>query len=193
MQTPDERATIYAYNFFRLISRAQQTRMLFGAAGTGGAGKGMSRFIMQMLVSPQFIVKKEQLNEPNMVQYAEQKPMEETRSLLSTLQVVDGKVLRPSGKPYKLSPSALNTYITFPRSFYFQYVLGFKKKDTKPEVVFESNTLGSFVHHTMEYSYKHHLGCDGKAPKNITAEQIATLDDDQILALALDDAYEKMN
>lgn len=193
MQTPDERATIYAYNFFRLISRAQQTTMLFGAAGTGGAGKGMSRFIMQMLVSPQFIVKKEQLNEPNTVQYAEQKPMEETRSLLSTLQVVDGKVLRPSGKPYKLSPSALNTYITCPRSFYFQYVLGFKKKDTKPEVVFESNTLGSFVHHTMEYLYKHHLGCDGKAPKNITAEQIATLDDDQILALALDYAYEKMN
>ena len=193
MQTPDERATIYAYNFFRLISRAQQTTMLFGAAGTGGAGKGMSRFIMQMLVSPQFIVKKEQLNEPNTVQYAEQKPMEETRSLLSTLQVVDGKVLRPSGKPYKLSPSALNTYITCPRSFYFQYVLGFKKKDTKPEVVFEANTLGSFVHHTMEYLYKHHLGCDGKAPKNITAEQIATLDDDQILALALDHAYEKMN
>lgn len=193
MQTPDERATIYAYNFFRLISRAQQTTMLFGAAGTGGAGKGMSRFIMQMLVSPQFIVKKEQLNEPNTVQYAEQKPMEETRSLLSTLQVVDGKVLRPSGKPYKLSPSALNTYITCPRSFYFQYVLGFKKKDTKPEVVFESNTLGSFVHHTMEYLYKHHLGCDGKAPKNITAEQIATLDDDQILAMALDHAYEKMN
>lgn len=193
MQTPDERATIYAYNFFRLISRAQQTTMLFGAAGTGGAGKGMSRFIMQMLVSPQFIVKKEQLNEPNTVQYAEQKPMEETRSLLSTLQVVDGKVLRLSGKPYKLSPSALNTYITCPRSFYFQYVLGFKKKDTKPEVVFEANTLGSFVHHTMEYLYKNHLGCDGKAPKNITAEQIATLDDDQILALALDHAYEQMN
>lgn len=193
MQTPDERATIYAYNFFRLISRAQQTTMLFGAAGTGGAGKGMSRFIMQMLVSPQFIVKKEQLNEPNTVQYAEQKPMKETRSLLSTLQVVDGKVLRLSGKPYKLSPSALNTYITCPRSFYFQYVLGFKTKDTKPEVVFEANTLGSFVHHTMEYLYKHHLGCDGKAPKNITAEQIATLDDDQILALALDHAYEQMN
>lgn len=193
MQTPDERATIYAYNFFRLISRAQQTTMLFGAAGTGGAGKGMSRFIMQMLVSPQFIVKKEQLNEPNTVQYAEQKPMEETRSLLSTLQVVDGKVLRPSGVPYKLSPSALNTYITCPRSFYFQYVLGFKTKDTKPEVVFEANTLGSFVHHTMEYLYKHHLGCDGKAPKNIIVEQIATLDDEEILALALDYAYEKMN
>ena len=193
MQTPDERATIYAYNFFRLISRAQQTTMLFGAAGTGGAGKGMSRFIMQMLVSPQFIVKKEQLNEPNTVQYAEQKPMEETRSLLSTLQVVDGKVLRPSGKPYKLSPSALNTYITCPRSFYFQYVLGFKKKDTKPEVVFEANTLGSFVHHTMEYLYKHHLGCDGTVPKRVTAEQIATLDDEEILALALDYAYEKMN
>ena len=193
MQTPDERATIYAYNFFRLISRAQQTTMLFGAAGTGGAGKGMSRFIMQMLVSPQFIVKKEQLNEPNTVQAVELQTMEETRSLLSTLQVVDGKVLRPSGVPYKLSPSALNTYITCPKSFYYQYVLGFKKKDTKPEVVFEANTLGSFVHHTMEYLYKHHLGCDGKEPKNITAEQIATLDDEIKLSAALNYAYEQMN
>lgn len=193
MQTPDERATIYAYNFFRLISRAQQTTMLFGAAGTGGAGKGMSRFIMQMLVSPQFIVKKEQLNEPNTVQYAEQKPIEETRSLLSTLQVVDGKVLRLSGKPYKLSPSALNTYITCPKSFYYQYVLGFKTKDTKPEVVFEANTLGSFVHHVMEYLYKTYLGCDGTAPKRVTVEQIATLDDAHKLSEALNYAYEKMN
>ena len=193
MQTPDERATIYAYNFFRLISRAQQTTMLFGAAGTGGAGKGMSRFIMQMLVSPQFIVKKEQLYEPNTVQYAEQKPIEETRSLLSTLQVVDGKVLRPSGKPYKLSPSALNTYITCPKSFYYQYVLGFKSKETKPEVVFEANTLGSFVHHVMEYLYKTYLGCDGKAPKRVTAEQIATLDDAHKLSEALHFAYEQMN
>ena len=193
MQTPDERATIYAYNFFRLISRAQQTTMLFGAAGTGGAGKGMSRFIMQMLVSPQFIVKKEQLNEPNMLPNTELKPIEETRSLLSTLQVVDGKVLRPSGKPYKLSPSALNTYITCPRSFYFQYVLGFKTKDTKPEVVFEANTLGSFVHHVMEYLYKTYLGCDGKAPKRVTAEQIATLDDEHKLSEALHFAYEQMN
>ncbi len=193
MQTPDERATIYAYNFFRLLSRAQQTTMLFGAAGTGGAGKGMSRFIMQMLVSPQFIVKKEQLNEPNMLPNTELKPIEETKSLLSTLQVVDGNVLRLSGKPYKLSPSALNTYITCPRSFYFQYVLGFKSKDIKPEVVFEANTLGSFVHHAMEYLYKHHLGCDGKAPKNITAEQIETLYDEIKLSAALHYAYEQMN
>ena len=193
MQTPDERATIYAYNFFRLISRAQQTTMLFGAAGTGGAGKGMSRFIMQMLVSPQFIVKKEQLYEPNTVQYAEQKPIEETRSLLSTLQVVDGKVLRPSGKPYKLSPSALNTYITCPKSFYYQYVLGFKSKDTKPEVVFEANTLGSFVHHVMEYLYETYLDCDGKAPKRVTAEQIVTLDDEHKLSEALNYAYKQMN
>ena len=193
MQTPDERATIYAYNFFRLLSRAQQTTMLFGAAGTGGAGKGMSRFIMQMLVSPQFIVKKEQLNEPNMLPNTELKPIEETKSLLSTLQVVDGKVLRPSGKPYKLSPSALNTYITCPKSFYYQYVLGFKSKDTKPEVVFEDNTLGSFVHYAMEYLYKTYLDCDGTAPKSVTAEQIETLYDEIKLSAALNYAYKQMN
>ena len=193
MQTPDERATIYAYNFFRLLSRAQQTTILFGAAGTGGAGKGMSRFIMQMLVSPQFIVKKEQLNEPNMLPNTELKPIEKTKSLLSTLQVVDGNVLRLSGKPYKLSPSALNTYITCPRSFYFQYVLGFKSKEIKPEVVFEANTLGSFVHHAMEYLYKTYLGCDGTAPKRVTAEQIETLYDEIKLSAALNYAYEQMN
>ena len=28
MQTPDERATVYAYNFFRLLSRAGETTIL---------------------------------------------------------------------------------------------------------------------------------------------------------------------
>lgn len=192
MQTPDERATIYGYNFFRLLSRAQQTTILFSAAGTGGTGKGMSRFVMQMLVSPQFIVRKGQLDEPNKLQNISQPTMLSKQSLLSTLQVVDGQVQRLSGKRFKLSPSALNTYITCPLSFYYQYVLGCKPKDEKKEVILNANTLGSFVHHTMECLYKSYLKYD---PANgpVDAEDIKALKNEETLQEALVDAYKAMN
>ena len=51
MQTSDEKATIYAYNFFRLLSRAGHSTLLYASAETSEGGKGMSRFILQMLYS----------------------------------------------------------------------------------------------------------------------------------------------
>ena len=41
MQTPDERATVYAYNFFRLLSRAGHSTLLFASADAGSNSKGM--------------------------------------------------------------------------------------------------------------------------------------------------------
>lgn len=102
-------------------------------------------------------------------------------------------LLRPSGKPFRLSPSALNTFISCPRSFYFQYILGLRSKDEE-EVLFEPNTLGSFVHYAMQYVYTEYLHCDNKKPKAVSADEIEQIrTNDAQLQQALKVAYEKMN
>lgn len=195
MQTSDERATVYAYNFFRLLSRAGHSTLLFASAETAEGGKGMSRFIMQMLVSPEFIVHKQQLQEQSVLaSFAYDDWSASQVPLLSTL-VKDktGMLLRPNGKPFRLSPSALNTFISCPRSFYFQYILGLRSKDEE-EVLFEPNTLGSFVHYAMQYVYTEYLHCDNKKPKAVSADEIEQIrTNDAQLQQALKVAYEKMN
>ena len=192
MQTSDERATVYAYNFFRLLSRAGEATILYATAETAESGKGMSRFIMQMLYSPEFEVTRTNLLEPSVLT-AFQETEEQTSSLLSGLVVEDGIVKRPDGKRYMLSPSALNTYISCPRSFYRQYVLGLPTKQ-KQDVLFEPNTMGSFVHHAMEYLYRTYLNCDNTHPVPVSPDEIEAIrTNPEAIQAALDAAYEAMN
>ena len=160
MQTSDEKATIYAYNFFRLLSRSGHTTLLYGQPDTIGGSRGMSRFIMQILYSDAFDVTRTELQEPNAIAAVEEAEIAHV-SYLST-------------NPHRLSPSALNTYISCPRSFYYQYIEKLKIKEPE-EKQFESNTLGSFVHHAMQYIYEHFLHCDNTHPVRISPDEIEAI------------------
>jgi len=191
MQTSDERATVYAYNFFRLLSRAGHTTLLYAAAETAEGGKGMSRFIMQILYSSQFDVTRTTLEEPGVAAQTREMTIKEN-SLLSTLKIENGVLRKADGKRYRLSPSALNTFVTCRRSFYLQYILGLKPQEEE-EVLFAPNTLGSFVHHVMEYLYRTYLHCDGKTPVRVSPEAIEAIRTDEAkIQEALMAAYETM-
>ena len=178
MQTSDEKATIYAYNFFRLLSRTGHSTILFTTAETAEGGKGMSRFIMQMLVSPEFTVQKAQLQEPSILA---QSPFEE-------IHLDEPAPLRSS-----LSPSALNTFISCPRSYYLQYIEHLRPEDEE-DVLFAPNTMGSFVHHAMEYLYTRYLHCNNTSPVRVLPDEIEAIRTDETKQQeALTEAYKRMN
>ena len=178
MQTSDEKATIYAYNFFRLLSRTGHSTILFATAETAEGGKGMSRFIMQMLVSPEFNVQKALLQEPGILV---QTPFED-------IHLSEPAPLRSS-----LSPSALNTYISCPRSYYLQYIEHLRPEDEE-EVLFAPNTMGSFVHNAMEYLYTRYLHCNNTSPVRVLSDEIEAIrTDDAKQQEALAEAYRRMN
>lgn len=180
MQTPDEKATIYAYNFFRLISRTGEPTVLYTTVEGAENSKGMSRFIMQMLYSPEFHVTRQTLQEP------------------SIIPEIDDARLGTSGRsflsihPRSLSPSAINTYIDCPRKFCLEYIQGLKGEE-KEDVQFTPAELGTYVHAAMEYLYKHYLHCNNTASVRVTPEQIAAISDPAHLNEALLKAYEKVN
>ncbi|MBQ9296473.1 MAG: PD-(D/E)XK nuclease family protein [Paludibacteraceae bacterium] len=178
MQTSDEKATIYAYNFFRLLSRTGYSTILFTTAETAEGGKGMSRFIMQMLVSPEFNVHKAQLQEPSII----------SQSAFEEIHLSEPAPLRSS-----LSPSALNTYISCPRSYYLQYIEHLRPEDEE-EVLFAPNTMGSFVHHAMEYLYTRYLHCNNTSPVRVQPDEIEAIRTDEAKQQeALAEAYRLMN
>ena len=160
MQTSDEKATIYAYNFFRLLSRSRHTTLLYGQPDTIGGSRGMSRFIMQMIYSDAFEVTRAELQEQNAIAAVEDIEMPKV-SYLST-------------NPHRLSPSALNTFISCPRSFYYQYIEHLRPKEEEG-AQFESNTLGLFVHHAMQYIYEQFLHCDNTHPTRINPDEIEAI------------------
>lgn len=172
MQTDDERATVYAYNFFRLLSRTNQVTMLYTSAEANANSRGLSRFVLQMLASDWFEVRKHQLSE--------------------AAQVIGAETMEQSIEPFRrnyLSPSAVNTYIECPRKFYWRYVKGMREPDQQ-DAVLPQNVIGSMVHAMMQHIYADCLDCEGSAPKQVTAAEIAAIrTSDTRLSELLDQAY----
>lgn len=205
MQTREESASVYAYNFFRLLSRAGNTTLLFSDADTAMGRKTMSRFIMQMLVSPQFQITKYTLSENNQLTATPLiNPDNNPTSLYSLLEKdtdnqlyykTDSIQISPTlrGKEGVISPSALSTYIDCPRRFYLQYILGVRADDPET-LIFAPNILGSFVHSAMEYIYKGICSCRDNRPHSIAPQTLQpVLNDTTLMEQVLDAAYTAQN
>ena len=201
MQTREEAASVYAYNFFRLLSRAKHITAVFSNAQTQMGAKSMSRFLMQIMTSEEFETARFVLQEgTNLPEPAEVTP---NKNMLSRLKLHEDGYLYKEGyhyengekKPYSLSPSALNTYIACPRWFYLQYVEGLRTPD-QTHAIFESNEMGTFVHKVMELIYKREFGCEdfNNPPVPIDAAKLAALEqDEERLNGLLIDAYDAIN
>lgn len=185
LQTHDERASVYAYNFFRLLNRADDVTLVFSQSQTAMTKKTMSRFLMQMLVCPdEFVVKKFVLTEGN------------------TLQAVNAVVVPPDtswqamleqeGRDLKLSPSAINTFYECKRRFYLSCMLGYDEED-EPETIFSNRTMGLFVHEALLYLYSHHCGCDNKSEVSISPNMVERMNTSAHRDTALRNAYDRLN
>jgi len=182
LQTHDERASVYAYNFFRLLQRAEDVTILFSQSQTAMTKKTMSRFVMQMLVCPEeFEVEKFILTESNTIESARSIDVPEGTSWVAA-----------SGQRLYLSPSAINTFYACKRKFYLQYMLGLWDED-EPETIFSNRTLGLFVHEAVHYLYEKHCHCDNSGAVVIHPNQVEQMNTPTKRAEALQAAYKRLN
>ena len=182
MPTGSESAEVYAHNFFRLLRRTQDATILFCDATDGNNKKSMSRFLMQILTSPEFTVHKFRLSESQAL------PTEELELTLEEFQGSRFKV-QEEGSKLKLSPSAINTYLRCPMRFYLQYVLGIAATE-ESGIIMQPNELGSLIHNTIRAVYEEVLG---SLPAQLTAEQAKKLTDSATLDRAIDAGYRALN
>ena len=186
MQTNDERATVYAYNFFRLLSRAGETTVLFGNISGSDGSKGMSRFVMQMLTSPQeFAIDRYRLNEHSTI--AERTRFDVDMALVEKYR----RRIFSKEAPLPLSPSALNTYIKCPWEFYLDKIKGVQEPEEEEQQL-AVNTFGTLVHGTMQAIYQQ-MGCDDSKPIEIDAAKLAEYKDEAKLDEMLAKAYQMLN
>lgn len=182
MPTGSESAEVYAHNFFRLLRRTKDATILFCDATDGNNKKSMSRFLMQIMTSEEFAVKKFRLAESQAL------ATEELNLTASEVQASSYKCQVPGSK-IKLSPSAINTYLRCPMRFYLQYVLGIAATE-ESGIIMQPNELGSLVHNTIHAAYEDVLG---ELPALLSAEQAKKLVDSATLDKAIEKGYRALN
>lgn len=135
LRTADEEVSIYSYNFFRLFRRCQDVTLVYTDSTSGVSRRSMSRFVMQILVSPQFSVRRYQLVENNTITPVLFEPKEVDQTTISSVIT-------------SLSPSAISTYLSCKRRFYLEQILHYRSNVT-PGLVLAPNEFGTLVHDTI--------------------------------------------
>ena len=150
LTTIEHKNSVYAYYFYRLIQRAETVTMMYNTS-TEGLNRGeMSRFMLQLLTESPQAIRREQLE-------AGQSPAHEREiTVVKTpeiYQLLVDNYANPQQDDWYISPSALNTYLNCPLSFYYKYVARIRKPEEVSSEI-DNAVFGSIFHEAAEKLYK---------------------------------------
>lgn len=133
------RASVYAYNFYRLIQRARYVRCVYNSSTEGTNTGERSRFMTQLMVESGIKINHISLTSMPNPKICAPTPISKPDNIEELL--------------HTLTPSALNTYLDCPVCFYYQQIRHLRKMDDPADVIAE-NTFGSIFHKAAELIYR---------------------------------------
>ena len=168
-----EKEAVYAYNFYRLLQRADSVHILYNTETDGSMGKGEpSRFVLQVRDElakcyPDTIAVREQVLNV---------PLKLSTEVAETTTVAKDEAtmawLRQKAQN-GFSPTSLNTYRQCPLKFYYEYVLGARKQDELDDEI-GSDQLGTIIHKVLEQGYA--AAPDGRVSEAVLQSALDRLD-----------------
>ncbi len=159
LTTVENKVSIYAYYFHRLLQRAQDVTILYNSATEDGQRGEMSRFMLQMLVESPHSIELHTLQSDHAVLPAKPAPIAKTNQVMQVL-------LAPytSSEPKTLSPTAINRYMRCPLQFYYRYVADIQEPDVPDdEQELDNRIFGNIFHDAADIIYK-------QLPQQVTRE-----------------------
>ena len=174
LPTYTDKDAIFAYHFYRLISKAKKIHLIYNADSEDFGSGERSRFIAQL---------QEELrvyNSDSIVKEIHVKVEEGIAKYNNEIQVIKSEqvIHKIKEKLQKgISPSAINTYKACSLQFYFKYVLGWYEEDEIKESV-DAADFGTIVHAVLEHIYKDWVG------KELMTELLSTVSKEKIAKIS---------
>jgi CRISPR/Cas system-associated exonuclease Cas4 (RecB family) len=170
-----DREEIMFYTFDTLIRGAKESHLFY----VENDEKEKSRFVERLLWERQKREgKRDDKSYVKTIQYAVNLREENPRPVHKSMEMV--KFL----KEYSFSASSLNTYLSCPLQFYYEYVLGLREREVISEE-FEKEEIGSFVHLVLCDYYK------GKTGSVLTEKEMNLKEFEKVFARDFEEQYSK--
>lgn len=178
LTTVENKVSIYAYYFHRLLQRAKDVTILWNNATEDGQRGEMSRFMLQLLVESGQHITQHTLQSGKSIARYTPAPIEKTPHVLDLL---NQQFIGPDAL---LSPSAINKYMRCQLQFYYRYIAGIKEPDEPAdEQELDNRIFGNIFHQAADTLY-HQLS------KHVTREALDQLLKSKIaIGKAVDDAF----
>lgn len=149
IQTYQERESLFAYHFYRVLSQAENIKLVYNTSTEGVNANEKSRFIRQ--IEQEWPPKSAGITFKHHIGVFTSELARENAVIKKTPQVIAN--IKTYLTTRGLSPSALNTYIESPIDFYYKNVLRIREPQAVDEDM-EHNTFGTIVHACLELFYK---------------------------------------
>lgn len=150
------KTAVYAYYFYRLMQRAQDVTLVYNNSTSGTHRGEMSRFMRSMHYDPQLgkDIKRYHL-----------------RSVPRPLSLPELKICTNADNKEQpccneFSPSALNTYLSCNRKFYYHYIKDLRKPDDTDGII-DPRDLGTVFHYAAQSFYDEVIGRQCIEPKSL--------------------------
>lgn len=164
----DRDETAMNYHFYRSISRAERSWLIYDSRPAALGGAEVSRYITQILYGPLSHADGITVTH-DVVDLGGEQPSRRGISVEKTPRVLDELArYRTPGSGRRLSASALKEYMKCPLAFYLKYVKGYRS-DEPPTDALTPAEAGDIFHGTMQDLYGRYRG------RLITAEVIDEL------------------
>ena len=176
LTTIENKVSIYAYYFHRLLQRASDVTILWNSSTEDGQRGEMSRFMLQMMVESDHTIIQRALQAGNSIASWIPKDIKKTEHVM--------QILRQQFSDNILTPTAINRYMRCPLQFYYRYVAGIKEPDQPDdELELDNRVFGNIFHHAADTIY-HQL------PRTVTSQMLQQLLKDKIqIERAVDEAF----
>ena len=144
LTTVENKVSIYAYYFHRLIQRASDVTILYNNSTEDGQRGEMSRFMLQMLVESGQHITQHTLQAGKQTERWSPKPIEKNEHVVQILQTGFSK----------LSPTAISRYMRCPLQFYYRYVAGLQEPNVPDdEQELDNRMFGDIFHDAADIIY----------------------------------------
>ncbi|MBO5382615.1 MAG: PD-(D/E)XK nuclease family protein [Bacteroides sp.] len=186
MTTIEHKNAVYAYYFYRLIQRAENITLVYNTSSEGLNRGEMSRFMLQLLAEYPHSIENYYLEAGQQAEQEQTIVVEKSKEIIEILQ----KRFDATDEHNKhvLSPSALNTYLNCPLSFYFRHVAGLKvSEEVSAEI--DSKLFGTIFHRSAELIYDELTSRNKEVSK---ADLQALLKDDARILGFVDTAFKEI-
>ena len=182
LTTIDNKVSIYAYYFYRLMQRAEDITIVYNNAADVTSTGEMSRFMLQMLVESGQDINRVTLTLPQAAGNMARQDEKKTEEVMARLHKRFDKKLNPVRTTPMFTPSSLNIYSKCPKRFYYRYVAEIiEPEDDADDGKIDAPTFGNIFHDAVQKIYE----------RVIAAYKSHTIQPQTLKQLLANDAYIK--
>lgn len=172
LPTPERQDAIFAYNFYRMLSYAKHVWLITNAVADEQHSGEVSRYFYQL--QWQYGVEIEQVNVIN----ALSTPAAKTAEIAKDTEVL---ALLSQAQQRGFSASAINTYLSCQKKFFYRYVRLIHEPQQDEEITASDATIGTTLHDVMQTLYSDYI------QQEVTASDIK-----DIIDSLTDERWEKL-